>query len=109
LSCQVKVWNAISPNGDGKNDTLFLDGIDCYPNNAIEIYNRWGVKVYEATGYDNVNKVFSGYSDGRSTISRSDLLPTGTYYYILKYEYSLDGVNGKTNIDKAGFFYIINK
>jgi gliding motility-associated-like protein len=108
LACHIKVWNAVSPNGDTKNDVFYLEGIDCYPNNSVEVYNRWGVKVYETNGYDNVNKVFDGYSDGRTTISRSKLLPTGTYYYILKYEYGFDGINGKQNIEKAGYLYIQN-
>ena len=69
---------------------------------------EWGVKVFETNGYDNVSKVFEGYSDGRSTISRNEKLPTGTYFYILKYEYSYDGVNGKQNIEKAGYLYIQN-
>ncbi|WP_181452327.1 gliding motility-associated C-terminal domain-containing protein [Flavobacterium aquaticum] len=108
LACHVKIWNAVSPNGDTKNDIFYLEGIDCYPNNSVEIYNRWGIKVYETSGYDNINKVFSGYSDGRSTVSRNELLPTGTYFYILKYEYSYDGVNGKQMIDKSGYLYIQN-
>ena len=108
LACHVKVWNAISSDNDGKNDKLLLEGIECYPNNSVEIYNRWGVKVCEVSGYDNVSRVFEGYSDGRSTISRNELLPTGTYFYILKYEYSYDGINGKQNIEKAGYLYIQN-
>jgi gliding motility-associated-like protein len=108
LACHIKIWNAVSPNNDGKNDIFYLEGIECYPKNSVEIFNRWGVKVYETNGYDNVSRVFSGYSDGRSTISRNELLPTGTYFYVLKYEFSYDGVNGKSNIDKAGYLYIQN-
>ena len=109
LACYIKVWNALSPNGDGSNDFFFLEGIDCYPNNTVEVYNRLGIKVYEAQGYDNISNVFSGYSDGRSTISRNNLLPTGTYFYILKYEYSFNGFNGIQNMEKSGYLYIINK
>jgi len=109
LACYIKVWNALSPNGDGSNDIFFLEGIDCYPNNTVEVYNRLGIKVYEAQGYDNISNVFSGYSDGRSTISRNNLLPTGTYFYILKYEYSFNGFNGIQNMEKSGYLYIINK
>ncbi|WP_091465470.1 gliding motility-associated C-terminal domain-containing protein [Flavobacterium urocaniciphilum] len=107
LSCYVKIWNAVSPDGDGVNDIFFLEGIDCYPNNSVEIYNRWGVKVFETKGYDNTTKVFKGYSDGRATINTNELLPTGTYFYILKYEYDLFGTN-KQNIEKTGYLYIQN-
>jgi gliding motility-associated-like protein len=109
LSCYVKVWNAVSPNADGSNDFFYLEGIDCYPKNTVEVFNRWGVKIFETSGYDNLDRVFNGYSDGRGTISRNDLLPTGTYFYILKYEYSLDGINGIQNIEKSGFLYILSK
>jgi gliding motility-associated-like protein len=107
LACHIKIWNAVSPNGDAKNDVFYLEGIDCYPNNSVEVYNRWGVKVFETSGYDNINKVFKGYSDGRSTISKNELLPTGTYFYILKYEYNLFG-NNQQNIEKSGYLYIQN-
>ncbi len=108
LACHIKIWNAVSPNGDLSNDIFFLEGIDCYPINSVEIYNRWGIKVFETTGYDNVVKVFTGYSDGRSTISRNELLPTGTYFYVLKYEFSYDGFNGQKSIEKTGYLYIQN-
>ncbi|MEZ5173780.1 MAG: gliding motility-associated C-terminal domain-containing protein [Bacteroidia bacterium] len=45
------VPNAISPNGDGKNDFLKIPFLSGYPENQVYIYNRWGRKVYEATNY----------------------------------------------------------
>ncbi|SHM95062.1 gliding motility-associated C-terminal domain-containing protein [Flavobacterium chilense] len=96
------VYNAISPNGDGINDTFYIKGIDKYPDNTVEIYNRWGVKVYEASAYNENDIVFKGYSDGRATINRENKLPTGTYFYILKYN------NAGKMIKKAGYLYINN-
>jgi gliding motility-associated-like protein len=35
---------AFSPNGDGVNEMFTIDNIDdtiCYPENTVEIYNRW--------------------------------------------------------------------
>ncbi|MDQ6471707.1 gliding motility-associated C-terminal domain-containing protein [Flavobacterium sp. LHD-80] len=97
------VYNAVSPNGDGLNDTFHIKGIDKYPDNSVEIYNRWGVKVYDAKSYNESDKMFAGYSDGRATINRGEKLPTGTYFYILKYN------NGKKVIEKAGYLYINNQ
>jgi gliding motility-associated-like protein len=99
--CKLTIFNAVSPNGDGSNDIFYIQGIECYPNNTVEVYNRWGIKVYEVNNYDNISNVFKGYSDGRVTISRNELLPTGTYFYIIKYV-DLNG-NG---IDKSGYLYI---
>ncbi|WP_396189420.1 gliding motility-associated C-terminal domain-containing protein, partial [Flavobacterium sp.] len=79
LACDIEVFNAVSPDGDGLNDTFKIEGLECYPNNTVEIYNRWGVKVYETSSYDNFDNSFKGFSDGRTTMSRSEKLPTGTY------------------------------
>lgn len=96
------IYNAVSPNGDGVNDYFFLDGIASCPHNKVEIYNRWGVKVYETSAYDTNGNVFRGISEGRGTISQNEKLPTGTYFYILSF---LDE-NGGTKTKKAGYLYI---
>lgn len=94
------VYNGISPNGDGRNDFFFIKGIELYPDNTVEIYNRWGVKVFETQGYDNSASRFDGYSNGRATINNSDLLPTGTYFYIIKYK------DNNSMRDLSGYLYI---
>jgi gliding motility-associated-like protein len=100
---ELIVYNGISPNDDGKNDSFLIKGIAKYPDNEVEIYNRWGVKVYDAKGYNESDKMFRGYSDGRATMNRGEKLPTGTYFYILKYN------NGKKGIEKSGYLYISNQ
>ena len=100
-ACDITVYNAVSPNDDSSNDFLFIDGIECYPNNSIEIYNRWGILVYEETGYNNSLKSFKGVSEGRNTVNRNELLPDGTYFYILKYT---DEENKKH--DRSGYLYL---
>lgn len=45
------VPNVFSPNGDGKNDLLWLPSFEhdkCYDVINVEIYNRWGIKVFES-------------------------------------------------------------
>ncbi|KAF2512649.1 DUF7507 domain-containing protein, partial [Flavobacterium foetidum] len=102
VTCVVEVFNAVSPNGDGINDEFHIQGLECYPNNTVEIYNRWGVKVFETSGYGSNGNTFKGYSDGRATISRGESLPDGTYFYILK---CFDEVRHKM-LDKSGYLYI---
>lgn len=94
------IYNAVSPNDDGVNDTFHIKGIDKYPDNKVEIYNRWGIKVYEATSYNESDNMFRGYSDGRSTVKRDAGLPAGTYFYILEYK------KGEETISKSGYLYI---
>ncbi|WP_409416208.1 gliding motility-associated C-terminal domain-containing protein [Flavobacterium sp. PS2] len=100
---EVVVYNAVSPNGDGVNDTFLIEGIKDFPDNSVEIYNRWGVKVYDAKSYNESDVMFRGYSDGRVTVNRGEKLPTGTYFYILRYN---NGVQGK---EKSGYLYINNQ
>ena len=98
------VYNLVTPNGDGKNDFFLIDNLHRYPNNTVEIYNRWGVKVYEASQYGSSDNVFRGYSDGRTTMKKNEKLPTGTYYYILTYEKS--DKNGSRTIKKSGYLHL---
>ncbi|RLJ30632.1 gliding motility-associated-like protein, partial [Flavobacterium lindanitolerans] len=99
--CEIIVHNAMTPNGDGLNEFFQIEGLDCYPNNTVEIYNRWGVLVFDAQGYDNTTKVFRGVSEGRATVKKSEELPDGTYYYVLKYV----DAEGRSR-EKASYLYI---
>ena len=98
--CDIVVYNAVSPNGDGLNEIFMIDGITCYPDNTVEIYNRWGVNVYKANGYNNSNVYFDGLSQNKLTVG-DDKLPGDTYFYILKYS---DADNN--SFEKTGYLYI---
>ena len=94
-------YNGMSVDGDGKNDYFHIGGIERYPNNVVRIYNRWGVKVFEVEGYDNVTRVFRGISNGRVTIEQAEKLPQGTYYYVIEY---YDSNNNKESL--VGWLYL---
>jgi gliding motility-associated-like protein len=100
----LNIYNAVTPNGDGMNENFVIENItnlDCYPENSVEIYNRWGVKVFDTTNYDNNTRVFNGTSEGRDTVKQSAELPTGTYFYILKYK-TIEG----NYVTKNGYLYL---
>jgi gliding motility-associated-like protein/uncharacterized repeat protein (TIGR01451 family) len=99
--CEIKVFNAFSPNGDSKNTRFYIQGLECYPDNTVEIYNRWGVLVYDTDHYNNEDRVFVGISEGRTTVKQSDGLPVGTYFYILKYKDS-----GSNQHELSGYLYL---
>ncbi len=67
------LFNQFSPNGDGTNDFLYVNGIQEYPNNSIEVYDRYGNQVFAASPYDNT---WDGTRDTND-------VPKGTYFYIL--------------------------
>lgn len=50
---EVTVPNAITPNADGLNDFLTVEGIEFFPENTVELYNRWGQRVFSAQNYSN--------------------------------------------------------
>ena len=104
----IVIHNAFSPNGDGINEKFVIDNINdtnCYPDNTVEIYNRWGVLVYSTKGYNNTTNAFDGISDGRSTVSQSSGLPAGTYFYILTYT-SFDNNNVIQTNKKEGYLFL---
>ncbi|MGO4921562.1 gliding motility-associated C-terminal domain-containing protein, partial [Maribacter spongiicola] len=90
----------ITPDGDGTNDFFRIENIESFPNNTVQIYNRWGIVVYEMSGYDNNTNVFVGSSDGRATISQDSELPVGVYFYVIKYD------NDGNSLNKSGYLYI---
>lgn len=72
----LKAFNAISPNGDGRNDAFRIEGLQKYPNNTLLIFNRWGNEVLNVKKYQN---------DWQGTWNNKDL-PDGTYFYLLRDE-----------------------
>jgi len=69
----LKVPNAFTPNEDGVNDTWILENIELYPQATVNVYNKWGQKMYEARGAENP---WDGTYNGK-------LLPTSTYLYVI--------------------------
>ena len=74
------VHQAISPNGDGINDYLQIDGIEKYTSNKVLIVNRSGALIAEINGYDNSTKVF----DGHNTLTHQ-MQEQGSYLYMIQY------------------------
>lgn len=107
VDTDVIIYNAVSPNGDGHNDFFRIENINRYPNNHVQIFNRWGALVFETRNYDSNGNVFTGISEGKGTIQRNEKLPTGTYYYVVKYEYT-DG-KGSEMITRSGYLHLENQ
>jgi gliding motility-associated-like protein len=73
----IKVYSGVSPNSDGKNDTWIIDCIETFPDNDVTILNLWGQVVWQASGYDNQEKLWKG------TNQQGEPLPDGTYFYMV--------------------------
>lgn len=89
--CDLEIVEAFSPNGDGVNEYFTISNLEAYPNTEIWIYTRWGLEVYHSEDYKND-------WDGKSQNSLNlgdDILPEGTYYYLIK-------LGGEENTPKSG-------
>ncbi|RAR46885.1 gliding motility-associated C-terminal domain-containing protein, partial [Flavobacterium lacus] len=100
----IEINNAFTPNGDALNQYFSIKNIEnteCYISNTVEIYNRWGVLVYEVENYNNNDRRFEGISEGRATLNKNAELPTGTYFYIINYTTPEGNV-----VNKSGYLYL---
>ena len=76
----VKFATAITPNGDGENDTWQIEDIEAFPDVTVFVYDKYGLNVFKSKqGYIP----WDGTYNGRQ-------LPMGTYYYMIDLH---DGVN----------------
>ena len=104
----LHIPQGISPNGDGTNDTWFITGIDYYPNNTVQIYNRWELKVFEMEGYENddPSKNFEGVANHGRTAGK--LLPETVYFYVIDLGATDKDGNAveEDNRYRKGFVYI---
>ncbi len=76
------IYQGVSPNNDGSNDVWTIQGIERYPDNYVQIFNRWGSKIYQARGYNNVTVFWEGQST-EGIIFGDEVVPDGTYFYVL--------------------------
>ena len=87
ISCdKILVFKGISPNDDGRNDTWHIIGIEQFPDNSVQIFNRWGNLVFEQKGYTNA-AAWNGQWNGKD-------LPDGTYFYLVELDGKTERLSG---------------
>ncbi len=74
VSFELVIPNTFTPNNDGTNDVWQIRNIVFHPGSKVEIFNRWGTKLYEASGYQND---WDGTYNGKN-------LPVDTYFYVIQ-------------------------
>ncbi|MGK7393870.1 MAG: DUF2341 domain-containing protein [Candidatus Cyclobacteriaceae bacterium M3_2C_046] len=85
---KIQPHNVITPDRNGKNDFWKIWNIENYPDNQVRVYNRWGQLVFQQHSYQNEWYGVSGH----------DILPDGTYYYLITFEDSPETYTGAINI-----------
>jgi gliding motility-associated-like protein len=81
ITLKIKQFNGVisnlfTPNGDGINDNWYIQDIQNYPDNEVNVYNIYGNPVFTKKGYTG---------DWQGTFNGS-ALPDGTYYYVLRFD-----------------------
>ena len=86
--------NAISPNGDDKNDVWKLDFLKFLDSEiTVDIFNRWGQSIFHSDGYDNP---WDGTYNGV-------LVADGTYFFIINLN-----DNSETSVFKGSILVMEN-
>ena len=73
----VTAYSAFSPNGDQNNDYWHIDNIELYPDALVEVFNRWGDRVYSTKRYLN------SWDSAWQGLYKNNPLPSATYYYVI--------------------------
>jgi gliding motility-associated-like protein len=70
---RITIPNTFTPNNDGINDLWNIPYLTNYQNCTVNIFNRYGQRVFHTIGYGNP---WNGTINGKP-------LPMGSYYYII--------------------------
>jgi gliding motility-associated-like protein len=84
----VKPPNAFSPNGDGINDKWMISNLSDYPGSYVEIFNRYGQRIFYSAGY---NDPWDGTLSGKP-------MPVATYYYVITLKNGFQPLTGSVTI-----------
>ncbi|MFV8360033.1 gliding motility-associated C-terminal domain-containing protein [Flavobacterium sp. LS1P3] len=87
-SAYCNIQKGISPDGNGSNDFFDLRLMDV---KKLEIFNRYGIKVYSQSDYTDQWK-------GQS--NKGEDLPSATYYYVIEFN---------SGEPKTGWIYLIRE
>ncbi|MCJ8164138.1 PKD domain-containing protein [Pontibacter sp. E15-1] len=87
---RISITNALTLNGDGLNETWFIENIEHYPNCQVQVFTRWGAKVFESEGY---RQPWDGTYQGKQ-------LPMAAYYYVIRLDKTSDPISGSITLIK---------
>jgi gliding motility-associated-like protein len=85
------VYDVFSPNnGDDKNNYFDIENANLYPDILVEVYTRWGEKLFRSTGYSDDQR-WDGTYKGKD-------VPIGTYYYVIVPYHGAEALTGPLTI-----------
>ncbi|MDP9078024.1 MAG: gliding motility-associated C-terminal domain-containing protein [Bacteroidota bacterium] len=84
----VNIANTFTPNGDGINDYWKINNIENYPGAVVQVFTRYGQKVFESKGYGTP---FNGTFNGKK-------LAAGVYYFIINLNSNCNILSGSLTL-----------
>gem|GEM_PF-3331892 len=90
LMKHIVIYDAFTPNADGKNDVWNIKYINNFPECEVHIYNEWGVEVFQSTGYETP---WDGTKDGKP-------LPAASYYFVIDLKDGSEAYTGSVTLMK---------
>ena len=93
----VTIYNVVS-TVDAEN-YFRIEGTDADAPISVQIFNEMGIKVYSSDHYGEHGAFFRGKANVSGVISHSAYVPSGTYFYVIRYQ-----LNGDAKIDKGYLF-----
>ncbi|WP_051230773.1 T9SS type B sorting domain-containing protein [Epilithonimonas caeni] len=73
----IKIYNLVTPNGDGINDVLDMSNLDFKKNAKFQIFDREGRKLFEGDASNHY--IWDGQQNGKP-------LPSSSYWYIVEWQ-----------------------
>ena len=80
--CKIYVPSAFTPNNDGLNDVFRATYGENITDFRLQVYNRWGQKIFESTDIRN------GWDGTMKNLQQ----PIGTYVWMLRYKTVTDSI-----------------
>jgi len=88
---KLKVYDAFSPNnGDDLNNYFEIESAGLYPQILVEVYTRWGEKLFSSKGYSDEQR-WDGTYKGKD-------VAIGTYYYVIVPYEGAEAITGPLTI-----------
>jgi gliding motility-associated-like protein len=91
LCGKLTIPNVFTPNGDGINEVWEIEELFVFEDLTIDIFNRWGERVFHSYGYSS-----DSFWDGND--SKGKKLPMDAYYYVIDLHNGEEPIVGNVTI-----------
>nr|WKN34465.1 Ig-like domain-containing protein [Tunicatimonas sp. TK19036] len=95
----LTIYEGFTPDGDGINDIWVIEGIENFPDNNVQVFNRWGNRVFQAKGYNNQEVAWGSQITGGFAFGDTQV-PSGTYFYLISLNNGKQPISGYVIVNR---------